>query len=108
MQNTTETVPSPRPVTKVIKFLLQKVIPKNNDTETLISQLNEYLKKDLVYKAPERLIEYDTWNPFLNILQNNIHDMDEEWKIRIRDIIADDEDIREQLITIKCDDDDEN
>ena len=84
---------APRPVNKVIKFILT-FIPDDEKNKVLIAELSDYLHKELVYKAPECLMSDECWVPFLVILQNNIPDLDEDWKMRIFKIVNDEEDIR--------------
>jgi hypothetical protein len=62
------------------------VIPKHETV--LINQLDKY-KESLVYQAPETLKLYENWMPFINILNNNIEKLDEEWKTQLVTIIND-------------------
>ena len=69
-----------RQVDNVIKYILT-LIPIDNIK--LINELNEYYNDELWNKTPELLKNKECWNPFLNILNNNIIEINEKWQIKI-------------------------
>ena len=78
MENTPQ-----RDIFEIIEKILE-IIPK--EEEQLIKSLNNYLNK-LAFMPPEYLFNCHSWGPLTNILNNNIPDVKEEWQIKIRDII---------------------
>ena len=54
--------------------------------EKLINELNKF-KLDLNYCAPEIQRGPECWIPFINILNFFIPKKEEEWQLRIRDIL---------------------
>jgi len=74
---------SDRNVVLVIKEI-QPFIPQ--DETKLISEIQIY-KDSLWNQAPERLKTSDCWLPFINILNNNIINVDTEWKRKLVSII---------------------
>lgn len=76
-----------RSVYDVIKTVLE-IVPENETS--LISDLNKYETK-LSYKAPEVLTGSDGWIPLINILNLHIPLIKEEWQIKIREILKNNE-----------------
>ena len=72
-----------RNVDDVIKEILL-IIPSNQIE--LINELKIY-SKSLWNKAPEQLNSSDCWTPFIQILNNNIPEIKEEWQINILNIL---------------------
>jgi hypothetical protein len=73
-----------RAVDDIIEEVLQ-IIP---NTETnLIVEINKF-KDTLGNKAPEVLKGSECWTPFIHILNRNIHDIKDDWQIKIRDLLA--------------------
>ena len=72
-----------RNVDDVIKEILL-IIPSTQIK--LINQLKIFCKS-LWNKAPEQLNSSDCWNPFIQILNDNIPEIKEEWQIIISDIL---------------------
>jgi hypothetical protein len=72
-----------RNVDDVIKEILL-IIPEYEIK--LVSQLKIYYKS-LWNKAPEQLNSSDCWNPFIQILNDNIHEIKEDWQIKILNIL---------------------
>jgi hypothetical protein len=72
-----------RLVNEVIRVVLE-IIPESETT--LINELKKY-KRSLFNQAPESLSGSYCWIQFLTILNNHIHDIKEEWQIKIRDIL---------------------
>lgn len=68
-----------RSIEKVIKELLT-IIPEKE--ELLITELKNF-NDSLWNKAPELLTSSQLWIPLENILNNNIQNIDEEWKIKL-------------------------
>lgn len=73
----------PRLVNDIIRVVLE-IIPESETI--LINELKNY-KKSLFNQAPESLSGSHCWIQFINILNNHIHDIKEEWQIKIRDIL---------------------
>ena len=73
-----------RQVDNVIDAII-KIIPPNNIK--LINELIKYKKNELWNKAPEALESSDCWYPFIEILNNNIPEIKEEWQIEIRNYL---------------------
>jgi hypothetical protein len=74
---------NPRLVNEIIRVVIE-IIPESETT--LINELKNY-KKTLFNQAPESLSGSYCWIPFINILNNHINDIKEEWQIKIRDIL---------------------
>jgi len=72
----------PRSVNKVIEKILT-IIPESESN--LILELNDYYNT-LWNKAPELLKTDIFWIPFGKILQNHITNIDQDWKIQVRQI----------------------
>lgn len=68
-----------RSVKKVIKDLLT-VIPEKE--ENLIIELKKY-NDSLWNQAPELLTSSELWIPLGNILNNNIQNIDDAWKVKL-------------------------
>lgn len=68
-----------RYITEVIEEILV-IIPL--EEITLIKQLTEY-KNNLWNQAPESLLLSYNWIPVQNILNNNIKDINIEWKLQV-------------------------
>ena len=75
-----------RLVEDVLKIIM-KIIP-TNEVE-LIKDLNNY-DKSLFNKAPEVRRGADCWIPFINILDLHIPNIVDEWHIKIRDVLNND------------------
>jgi hypothetical protein len=78
---------NPRLVNDVINQLLE-IIPKSEIN--LINELTNY-KKSLFNQAPEALSGSYCWIPFLNILNTHIPDIKEDWQIKIREVLENNE-----------------
>ena len=78
---------NPRLVNDVINQLLE-IIPKSEIN--LINELTNY-KKSLFNQAPEALAGSYCWIPFLNILNTHIPDIKEDWQIKIREVLENNE-----------------
>jgi hypothetical protein len=76
-----------RLVVDVIKVVV-KIIPKSETN--LINELNQY-KTCMFNQAPEVLSSAYCWIPFLNILNTHIPDIKEDWQIKIREILENNE-----------------
>jgi hypothetical protein len=71
-----------RSIIDVIKDILE-VIP--NEEEKIIHELKTYMKS-LWNQAPEALCTKYIWLPVYNILNNNIENINNEWKIQVKKI----------------------
>jgi hypothetical protein len=71
-----------RSVIDVTRAIL-KVIP--NKEEKLIDELKKYINS-LWNQAPEILSSSELWLPVCIILNNNIENIDNEWKIQVKKI----------------------
>lgn len=71
-----------RSIIDVIKAML-KVVPK--EEEKLINELKTYTRS-LWNQAPETLLAYYNWIPVCIILNDNIINVDNEWKIQVKKI----------------------
>lgn len=72
-----------RSVYAVIKEVLE-IIPKNETN--LINELKRYETK-LSYRAPEVLTGSDGWIPLIHILNLHIPVIKEEWQIKIKELL---------------------
>lgn len=73
----------PRRVSDVLQTIME-IIP---ESETLlINALNDF-KDDLRYKAPELQKSYECWDPFIKLLNNHIPIIQDDWQIKIREIL---------------------
>jgi hypothetical protein len=71
-----------RSIIDVIKAML-KVIPK--EEEKLINEIKRYTSS-LWNQAPETLCHSYNWLPVYKILNDNIPNIDNEWKIQLKKI----------------------
>jgi hypothetical protein len=71
-----------RSIIDVTKAMLE-IIPK--EEEKLINELKTYISS-LWNQAPEALLEKYNWVPVHIILYNNIPNIDNEWKIKVKKI----------------------
>jgi hypothetical protein len=76
-----------RSVYDVIKTVLE-IIPESETT--LLNDLKKYETK-LSYQAPEVLKGSDGWVPLIHILNFNIPIIKEDWQIKIREILQNNE-----------------
>ena len=73
-----------RLVEDVLKEIM-KIIP--NSEEKLIKELNNFNSLTLYYSAPEIQRGPECWVPFIDILNFFIPKKEEEWQLKIRDIL---------------------
>ena len=72
---------------RLVEDVLKKIMTLIPDSEEkLINELNKF-KLDLNYCAPEIQRGPECWIPFINILNFFIPKKEEEWQLRIRDIL---------------------
>jgi hypothetical protein len=79
-----ETKKEGRLVDEVLKEIM-KVIPESEDK--LINALNKF-KSNLNYEAPEIRRGPECWIPFIQILNFYIPIKENEWQLKIRDILV--------------------
>jgi hypothetical protein len=72
-----------RHIDDILKIII-KIIPKQE--ETLLNELDIFAKS-LWNKAPEVMRGSDCWIPFIQILNNNIPEIKEDWQIEIFNIL---------------------
>ena len=72
---------------RLVEVVLKQVMKIIPESETnLINELNKF-KKTLDYCAPEMRMASECWVPFIGILNYYIPKIEEEWQIKIRDIL---------------------
>jgi hypothetical protein len=76
----------PRNPIIVISNILQNV---PDDKIEFKEDLKDFIKKDLVYRAPEMVSHPTVWMKFETIMKKHIYDFDEPWKKICVDIYTD-------------------
>ena len=73
---------------RFVEVVLKQVMEIIPESETnLINELNKF-KRTLDYSAPEMRMASECWSPFISILNFFIPKKEEEWQLRIRDILT--------------------
>ena len=80
---TEETIKKGRRVSDVLK----NILPLIPDSETKLLDNLKKFEQDLKYKADELQRASECWIPFVDILNFCIPNIQEEWHIKIRDIL---------------------
>ena len=78
-----------RNVKDIIPLMLQIIPDEEIELKKEIIVYNNKLR----YKSPELLKSVDTWLPLQQILERNIWNIDNEWKIRLRVLFNNDSDV---------------
>jgi hypothetical protein len=72
-----------RDIEKIIITVIE-IVPKTEIQ--ILEDLNKF-KNDLVFRPPELRKSSYCWTPFINLLNNNIPEIKEDWQIKIRDVV---------------------
>jgi DNA-directed RNA polymerase alpha subunit len=72
---------------RLVEDVLNKILEVIPISETKLLEDLKIFKKSLWYHAPELRRASECWVPFIQVLNKNIPNIEEEWQINIREIL---------------------